>query len=138
MPVIMVTRAVAGLVPVMVPTVQTPAVPLIVGATPAFVVAVTVKVAASGAVAGAPVKLTVGVASAAFVVWVAVAERNVVVAAQFAVSVHRPVPAIMVTVAVARAGVPVTALTTQTLGRVGIMVGMTLAFVVAVTVKVVL
>lgn len=42
------------------PTEQIPPVPVIVGATPAFVVAVTVKVMPTPAVAGAPVKLTVG------------------------------------------------------------------------------
>ncbi len=66
----------------------------------------------------------------------AVAARKVVVAAQFAVSVQVPVPLVMVTVAVALAGVPPTVPTEQT--PVGVMVGMTLAFVVAVTVKVVL
>ncbi len=49
-------------------------------------------------------------------------------------SPHVPVPLVMVTVAVALAGVPPTGPTEQT--PVGVMVGMTLAFVVAVTVKV--
>ncbi len=42
-PLIMVTNAVAGLTPETAPTEQIPAVPVIVGATPELVVAVTVK-----------------------------------------------------------------------------------------------
>jgi hypothetical protein len=63
-----------------------------------------------------------------------VAELNVVVAGQLAVSPHVPVPLARVTVAVALAGVPVTRPTVQT--PVGVTVGMTPALVVAVTVKV--
>ena len=72
-PTIMVTVAVAGLVPVTAPTVQMPAVPVMVGAIPASVVAVTVKVELRAAPAGAPVKVTVGASFVAVVDWVAVA-----------------------------------------------------------------
>ena len=61
------TWAVAGLMPVTAPTVQIPAVPEIVGATPAFVMAVTGKLTPLRAEASAPVKLTAGVALAAVV-----------------------------------------------------------------------
>jgi len=72
----MVTRAVAlAAVPLTVPTVQTPVVPVIVGMTPALVAAVTVKVEAEPAEAGAPVKETVGAIFAAVVVCVLVAAR---------------------------------------------------------------
>lgn len=119
------------------PTVQTAVLLLvIVGAMLAFVVAVTLKLLRSGQLAGAPVKLTVGAASVAVVVCVAVAARKVVSAAQLAVSVQVPVPLVMVTVAVALAGVPPTGPTVQT--PAGVMVGMVLALVVAVTVNVVL
>ena len=59
-----------------------------------------------------------------------------VTAAQFAVSKQLPVPLVMVTKALALVGVPVTAPTVQT--PVGVIVGMMPAFVVAVTVKLVL
>ena len=59
-PLIIVIGAVAGLVPLTAPTVQIPAVPAIVGTTPAFVVAVTTKLLPKTALAGAPVKVTVG------------------------------------------------------------------------------
>ena len=62
-PLIMVTGAEAGLIPLTVPTVQTLGVPVMVGVTAAFVVAVTVKLAPKSAEAGAPVKVTVGLAS---------------------------------------------------------------------------
>ena len=51
--------ALAG-VPVTVPTVQTLVVPVICGIVLAFVVAVTVKPVLYAALAGAPVKVTVG------------------------------------------------------------------------------
>lgn len=57
------------------------------------------------------------------------------VAAQFAVTVHVPAPVSIVTVAPALFGVPVTATTEQT-PVVPVMVGITDAFVVAVTVNV--
>ena len=62
-PLVNVTVAVAVDVPVTGPTVQTPAVPVIVGATAprALVVAFTGKVDWYPAVAGAPVNVTVGV-----------------------------------------------------------------------------
>ena len=64
-PLIIVTVAVAK-VPVTAPTVQTPAVPVMVGAAAtagrALVVAVTVKVDWYAELAGAPVNVTVGVA----------------------------------------------------------------------------
>ena len=132
-PLIIVTSAVAGLTPCWLLIVHTPAVPLIVGAMPALVVAVTVNWAPFIAVAGAPVKLTVGVANVAAVVWVAVAARKTASAAQLAVSKQLPVPLVIVTVAEALAGVPVTAPTVQT--PVGVMVGIVLALVVAVTVN---
>ena len=88
--------------------------------------------------AGAPVKVTVGMPSVASVVWVSgpptVKKAS---AAQFAVSVHVPVPLVMVTVAVALAAEPPTAPTVQT-PAVPPMVGMLLEFVVAVTTNVVL
>ncbi len=56
-----------------------------------------------------------------------------VVAGQLAVSPHVAVPLVMVTAAVALAGVPVTGPTEH--APVGAMVGMTLALVPAVTVK---
>ncbi len=56
----MVTVALALVgVPLTAPTVQIPAVPLMVGMTPALVVAVTVKLVLMAALAGAPVKVTV-------------------------------------------------------------------------------
>ena len=58
-------------------------------------------------------------------------------AAHVAVRVHVPVPLVMVTPAVALAGVPLTAPTVQTL-VVPVICGMVLALVVAVTVKLVL
>ena len=66
-PLIMVTRAVV--LPVLA-TVQTPAVPVtvMVGTAVELVVAVTVKVDRYDALAGAPVKVTVGAASVASVV----------------------------------------------------------------------
>ncbi len=69
MPLIMVTVAVAlAAVPATAPTEQTPAVPVMVGMDVAFVVAVTLKVALKAPLAGAPVKVTVGVAFVAVVV----------------------------------------------------------------------
>jgi hypothetical protein len=56
-------------------------------------------------------------------------------AAQFAVTVHLPVPASMVMIALALAGEPVTLPAEQT-PDVLVMVGMTGAFVVAVTINV--
>jgi hypothetical protein len=56
-------------------------------------------------------------------------------AGQFAVSVHEPVPAFIVTCAVALLAVPEMAPTVQT-PAVPTMAGMLLAFVVAVTLKV--
>ena len=63
-PALIVTVAVAGEIPLTAPTVQTPAVPVMVGATAprALVVAVTVKVDWYTAFAGAPVNVTFGVA----------------------------------------------------------------------------
>lgn len=58
-------------------------------------------------------------------------------AAQFAVTVHVPAPVSIVTVALALAGVPLTLPTEQT-PVVPVMVGITGAFVVAVTVNVLL
>ena len=56
-------------------------------------------------------------------------------AAQFAVTVHLPVPASMVMIALAFAGEPVTLLAEQ-IPEVPVIVGMTGAFVVAVTMNV--
>ncbi len=68
----MVTEAVAGLMPLTALTVQTAVfVDTMVGATPAFVVADTWKDVGTAGLSGAPVKATVGVASAAVVVCVA-------------------------------------------------------------------
>lgn len=58
-PLVMVTVAVAGLVPMTGPTVHT-AVEVMTGAMPASVVAVTVKLVPKAAVVGAPVNVTVG------------------------------------------------------------------------------
>jgi hypothetical protein len=62
-PLVMVTVALADEVPVTAPTVQTPGVPVMIGAIAprALVVAVTGNVAWYAAFAGAPVKATVGV-----------------------------------------------------------------------------
>jgi hypothetical protein len=56
-------------------------------------------------------------------------------AAQFAVTVHLPVPVSMVMIALAFAGEPVTLLAEQ-IPEVPVIVGMTGAFVVAVTMNV--
>jgi hypothetical protein len=63
-PLFMVTVAVAGEVPLTAPTLQTPGVPVMVGAIAprALVVAETGNVDWYAALAGAPVKVTVGVA----------------------------------------------------------------------------
>jgi hypothetical protein len=65
-------RALAG-VPVTAPTVQTLVVPVICGIVVALVVAVTVKAVLYAALAGAPVKVTVGAFFVAVVVWLRVA-----------------------------------------------------------------
>ncbi len=66
---VIVTVAVAlAEVPATGDTVQTPVVPVIVGMVLAFVVAVTTNVLLTAAVAGAPVKVTVGVRGAALIV----------------------------------------------------------------------
>jgi len=88
------------------------------------------------ALTGAPVKLTTGVAKVAVVVWAAVAALKGLAATQLAVRLQVPVPLVMVTVAVAVAGVPLSTLTVQT--PAAVMVGITLAFVVAVTTKLLL
>ncbi len=73
-PLIIVTVAVAlAGVPPTAPTAQTPAVPAMVGITPALVAAVTPKLVLYAALAGAPVKVVVGTACVAVVVWVSVA-----------------------------------------------------------------
>ena len=60
--------ALAG-VPVTAPTVHTLAVPVIVGMVLAFVVAITLNAVLYAALAGAPVKVTVGAIFAAAVAW---------------------------------------------------------------------
>jgi hypothetical protein len=68
-PLIMVTVALAlAAVPVTAPTVQTPAVPAMVGIVEAFVVAATGKLVLYTWLAGAPVKVTVGAIFVAVVV----------------------------------------------------------------------
>ena len=67
---------------------------------------------------------------------VAEAAAYTLVAGQFAVSVQVPVPLVMVTVAVALVGEPLTGPPEQT--PAGVMVGITAAFVVAVTLKLLL
>ena len=136
-PLLIVTVAVAlAGDPVKPGDVQTPVRPRL-GMTPALVVAVTTKVPRYGAVAGAPVKLTVGVARVAVVLWLAVARRKFASATQVAVRAQTPLPLDIVTVAVALSGVPVGTLTVQT-PSVPVMVGMVLALVVVVTTKLVL
>lgn len=136
----MVIVAVAGLIPLMGPTVHTVvAEEVMVGAAMpvAVVVAVTMKVLLIGAVAGAPVKVTRGVARTAVVCCVAVAAKNVVVSGQLAVRAQAPTPLCMVTTAVELRGVPLTAPTVQTLAFPDVIVGRTLLVVDAVTVKLV-
>ena len=67
LPVLLIMETVAlalAAVPLTEPTVQTPAVPVMVGRVLELVVAVTVKVDRYGALAGAPVKVTTGVSCA--------------------------------------------------------------------------
>jgi hypothetical protein len=65
-----------------------------------FDVAVTVKLDLTPAVAGAPVKLTVGVISFAAIVRVSVLAAYIKFSAQAADSLHEPVPLVIVTLPV--------------------------------------
>lgn len=79
---------------------------VITAAVLAFEVAVTLKLLANTALAGTPVRVVFGTASAADVVCTALALLKLVFAGQFAVSVQTPVPLVMVTVSPASEQAP--------------------------------